>query len=72
VAKAEERLWLHTLDCQLSRIYRNGETNHKFMASCEKYKGPFQVTNIETAKISAIGQVVYMVHTNALKRKSHD
>jgi len=66
VAKAKERLWLHTLDYQLSRIYRNGKTIHKFMASCGKYKGPFQVTNIETAKISAIGQVVYVIHTNVL------
>jgi hypothetical protein len=31
-----------------------------------KYKGRFQVTNIERAKISAIGQVVYVVHTKVL------
>jgi hypothetical protein len=30
------------------------------------------VTNIERAKISAIGQVVYVVHTKVLWRKSHN
>jgi len=37
-----------------------------------KYTGPFQMTDIKRAKISAIGQVVYVVHTNVLWRKWHD